>query len=257
MLKALQNELLDYLILQKENQALEYIVEHKLSAKQALNVYRHSLLGNHLGAMQEIYCVCLRLVGEAFFTFAFERFFSESKHAHYDISQFGEDFPEFLRGFPPAQSIPYLGDVAQLEWSCHLAALGERYPSFDFQALSKVSEKDQALLCFDLPPNSTLLASNYPILAIWQNNQPDAQEKIISLKEGGDYLLIWRQGLDLTIERLGEMDWFCLNHFLHRRPLSNLFYSLSNRYSLSEQACQNSFIQMLRRGWLVGFCVLQ
>lgn len=257
MLKALQHEMLDYLVLQQGHKAPELIREHGLSAQESLNVYRQSILGNHLAAMQEIFPVCLRLVGEPFFGFAFGQFFRLSTHSHYDVSRFGEDFPDFLRVFKPAQSTPYLADVAQLEWSCHLATLGPRYDSFDFEALSRVPEKIQDSLCFDLPPSSGLLTSHYPILAIWQNNQLGAQEQVISLNEGGDHLFIWRQGLDLTLERLDDVEWFCLNHMQHKRPLGQLFYSLNKKFSLTEQACQNSFVQMLQRGWLVGFSVLQ
>ncbi|HXH03055.1 MAG TPA: DUF2063 domain-containing protein, partial [Candidatus Competibacteraceae bacterium] len=52
-------------------------------------------------------------------------------------------------------------------------------------------------------PSLALLESPYPLLAIWQSNQPGAAERVIDLAEGGDRLLVCRPLLEVEIERLG------------------------------------------------------
>jgi len=37
------------------------------------------------------------------------------------LAEYGDGFADFLAGFAPAQSLPYLADVARLEWAINAA----------------------------------------------------------------------------------------------------------------------------------------
>ncbi len=63
-----------------------------------------------------------RLVGEDFFKGAASLFIgASSSHPRPVLIEYGEAFPAFLESFEPARGLPYLADVARLEWLRHAA----------------------------------------------------------------------------------------------------------------------------------------
>jgi hypothetical protein len=55
-----------------------------------------------------------------------------------------------------------------------------------------------------LHPSAALIASPFPILRIWQTNQPGYQgDDRVDLGEGGDTLLVLRTSSGIAVERIG------------------------------------------------------
>lgn len=84
-------------------------------------IYRTSLAANLTQALAGTYPVIEKLVGEPFFGAAAKVFLREYPSHHGDIHAFGEQFSAYIEHFEPACALPYLADVARLEWLAHLA----------------------------------------------------------------------------------------------------------------------------------------
>lgn len=225
---------------------------------QVLDIYKGSILGNHLAAFEEIYPVIKRLVGLEFFEYAFVQYKKKHPNNKYDISRYGDNFPKFLADFEACKDFAYLSDVAQLELMCHQACLSKKDPLQDFSLLGTLDEATLARVSFLLPSSASLLKSEYPLLEIYNANQPECLEpKEVNLDQGGDRLFIFQNNLDLKIASLSKPEFDCLMHFKNQQPLEKMLYDLSNRYNLSEQVCQDILSKMIQRGWLVGFNVLE
>ncbi len=87
------------------------------------------------------------------------------------LFQYGESFAQFIDGFAPAAPIPYLADVARLEYLRGLAyhaADAEPLPAAAFAALD-----GGRLAAFKvrLHPSVFVLASDYPVVTIWEANR--------------------------------------------------------------------------------------
>ena len=108
--------------------------------------------------------------------------------------------------YPPAASLPYLGDVAALEWAQDEANRAADYASSPQEVLADLTSMAPA----DLPearlalaPSCRLLASRHPILRIWQVNQDTyLGDERVDLDAGADRLLVRREARGVTIERL-------------------------------------------------------
>src|SRR5690606_31461226 len=100
-----------------------------------------------------------------------------SSHASYfpDLARYGADFAEFIRHYAPAQSLPYLPDVARLEWAWHKVSIAPSSPAINFQKLGECYAEHGERLVFDIPTDFSLLTSQYPIHEIWEKNQPEYQ----------------------------------------------------------------------------------
>ena len=79
----------------------------------------------------------------------------------------------FLASYPPARELGYLPDVARLEWAIDQANIAADAAPFDLSALASVAPDALGEMRFQLHPSARLIASPYPVLRIWQVNQPE------------------------------------------------------------------------------------
>ena len=81
-------------------------------------------------------------------------------------------------------------------------------PLIDLRALAAVPQATLPALRFELHPASRILRSVYPILRIWQVNQPGfSGDPVVQLYAGRDDLLVIRRAAAVDVERLspGEL----------------------------------------------------
>jgi len=183
------------------------IVGGDLDAEARIGVYRNNVLGNYRKVLSATFPVVRRLVGGAFFDAAADHFVRGHPSTRGDVNHYGGDFAVFLSGYPPARELVYLADVARLEWAIDQANIAADAPPFDLTALAGVATDALAGLRFKVHPAARLVASLFPILRIWQVNQPEATgDERVDLGEGGDTLLVSRAASGVTVERIDRGD---------------------------------------------------
>ncbi|WP_215780285.1 DNA-binding domain-containing protein [Paludibacterium sp. B53371] len=85
-------------------------------AGRAIQAYRQSVLSNLAGALQLTYPLVGRIVGEPFMQAVTRRYAQRYPSKSGDLNRYGEAFPAFLAGLEAVAGLPYLPDVARLEW---------------------------------------------------------------------------------------------------------------------------------------------
>jgi hypothetical protein len=165
-------------------------------AGRRLAIYRRAIAANRLGALRAAYPVVARLVGEGFFGEAARRFGQASPPVSADLNRYGAGFACFLSAYPPASGLPWLGDVARLEWAWHEAILAADAPGLDFEALARVPDEGQPRLRFRFHPSVSLVRTAWPVLAIWEANQP-GRDGVADREDGADDVLVWRESFDV------------------------------------------------------------
>ncbi|MFO1423313.1 MAG: DNA-binding domain-containing protein [Candidatus Competibacteraceae bacterium] len=183
-----------------------------LSGARRLQVYRNNALLSLTGALEAVYPVARRVVGDGFFQYAAAQYIARHPSRSGDLHAFGEHFPAFLESFAPAADLVYLPDVARLEWAYHRAFHAADHRPLDVAALARVPAERQGDLRFELHPATRLLESAFPILRIWRVNQDDHDgDSTVDLSEGGVKLLIVRrQNLEIEFEPLEDGEFALL-----------------------------------------------
>lgn len=172
----------------------------KLPVLRRLEIYRHNVYSNLRGALKDIYPVVLSVVGEAFFHTAADACIAVYPSRGGDLNQFGGHWAAFLASYPHAASLPYLADVARLEWAWHQAFHASDAPPFDFARLADIPADEHGKLGFLLHPTVGLVRSEYPLLRIWQVNQAHYQgEMAVDWQVGGDFLIVRRDELNNVV----------------------------------------------------------
>lgn len=113
--------------------------------------------------------------------------------------QYGGEFPDFLETFEPLQNIPYLPDLARLDWACHLAWFAEDASRLDPSRLTQIAPERIARITFIAHPAARIVASPFPIDSIKRAlaNRTDDSEKI-RVPEQGETALVTRPHADVS-----------------------------------------------------------
>lgn len=178
-----------------------------------LAVYRANARANYRNALAATYPVVKRLTGGPFFNAAVDTFVAAHPPVSGDLNVYGEHFAGFLERYTPAAQLPYLPDVARLEWAiddANRAADAPRVPDAVLAALSIVAPERVPDMRLVLDVSCRLVRSAFPILRIWRANQPDRPgDERVDLDEGGILLLVRRDADGVALESLsaGEHAW--------------------------------------------------
>src|SRR2546421_584408 len=80
-------------------------------------------------------------------------------------------FPDFLANFPPCRHLAYLPDVARLEWAMNVALHAADATPLTTETARALSAGTLESARLALHPSVTLLASPWPVDALWRANQ--------------------------------------------------------------------------------------
>lgn len=135
---------------------------------RGFDVYRNNVAVSLTEALQAAFPVVLRLVGEAFFKAAAKAYVAQQPPRSPVLLLYGEGFGDFLdNGFPPAREVPYLGDVARLEWARLYAYHAADAPVLEISRLAEIPEAALGDLRFALHPSVRLIRSRWPVVSLW------------------------------------------------------------------------------------------
>ena len=134
-------------------------------------IYRGNARANTANALGGSYPVVAKIVGDEFFSGLAREYGKRHPSVSGDLNEYGESFAEFLESFAPAREIPYLADVARMEWRAHRAHYAKDVATFDPARLASVAPELQGDLVPVLNPACSLMHSAFPLARIWEVNQ--------------------------------------------------------------------------------------
>ncbi len=255
-LPELQYRLINALFDRKQRPAAAELVKTHgaLDAAQRVGIYYNSVHGILLQYLQSLYPVCLQLLGDAFFTQASDRFVDQHPPTRPFLAEYGAGFADFLAQIPTLQTLPWLADVARLEWARQEAWHAVNQPAADFAQLATLAAEQQNDLRFQLPASAHLLDSAYAAHAVWLAHQaedhPDKQALETIAIDQPSHTLIWRQKRSLRQVALSPEH----AQFLHHIQQGTNLAGLAAEYGAQLPTLLTTAIQ---QGWLLSFAIPQ
>lgn len=173
----------------------------------AIEVYRNNYRGNLHDTLAGAYPVIEQLVGKDFFRLLTRQFIGQHFSRSGNLHHYGEGMAGFVAAFEPAQGLPYLSDVAALEWACHCAYFADDAATLDLGKLAQISPDQYPDLILHVHPACHLVRSRYPIASIWHAHQPGASSDFkIDLDIGSSNALVSRKNDVALVSELTEAD---------------------------------------------------
>ena len=241
----------------------------KRSAYDCLASYRGSVRGGLLQALQDIYPVMNKLLGEQAFEGLSRQYISKNPSRSSNIAEYSANlsdvnanlsdvnisFADFIESFTPLENYPYMADIARLEWSWHEVFNEADDTSLNLEALGLMSPEQHLKLKFRLPYASQLLRSPWPIHKIWtsnqNSNQDDGKDETVELIRGDYCLLIWRHGYEMKIDLISESEW----GFLQQLEQTDCFSHAIEQFLQSHpnENISELFSSAISQSWIVDF----
>lgn len=130
--------------------------------------YRGNLTSTWSKALAAAYPVIAQLVGEEFFTGLAREYGCAHPSDSGDLNRFGAQFESFLRGFEHVRDLPYLPDMARLEWQLHRIHYARHELALHTSDINPQTVEEQS---FTWQPSAQLFESEWAIVPLWLAHQ--------------------------------------------------------------------------------------
>jgi hypothetical protein len=194
------------------------LLEESGEPGERIAIYRNTVATNYRNALGATYRVVRQLVGAHFFNAAVDAYLRTHPSTSGDLNVYGDRFGEFLAAYPHAGDLPYLPDVARLEWAVDessRAADGSGTREAILAALAAIPAELIPAQRLVLDASCRFLTSEFPILRIWQVHQPAFEgDPAVAFGNRIDQLLVHREAGAgagaVAVERLAGGDFALL-----------------------------------------------
>ena len=212
--------------LDPEALAGEVLDDRPIPAAQRLRIYRNNTQLGLVDPLASTFPVVSQLVGEDFFLRMAGDFVRAHPPQRPELLAYGQEFPGFIGEYEAAASVPYLADVARLELAWNFAYNAPDHEPLAAQALTAFAPEELETLRLVPHPTLRFVASNWPVMAIWQAHQSeDGPDQAIGLEAGGDMLLVYRPRQETLIRKVGAGAFAFVMALSARQTLSAAFTS--------------------------------
>lgn len=184
--------------------ALLHVVQgDAIPAAARLAIHRNHVQASLSAALAATFPTVQTLVGPDFFRRLAGTFVDREMPAGPVLAEYGAALPGFLEAWAPVAGLPYLADIARLDWAMSRAAQEPDSRRLTAADLAARAAEDLPQLVLAMPPGAARLASRFPIDRIWQASQPGAGDATVDLAAGGCAVLVLPDPPGVAFVRLG------------------------------------------------------
>lgn len=164
-----------------------------LQGLRRLALYRNNVRRSLTEVLAAAFPTVEQVVGGEFFAMMGRRFLAEYPPLRPELWAWGGEFPAFLAGFPPVRQLPYLPDLARLEW-----AMTEAYFAPEADVLRPEHLRDAVTnamgLSFSRHPTARIIRSRFAIHSIWKAHRPGGDVAAVTVTQPESVLVLRQRG---------------------------------------------------------------
>lgn len=185
------------------------------------DVHRNNVTVSLIDALAAIYPAVERLTGSEFFRTMARLHVCATPPSSPLLFDYGRDFPDFIDGYPHAQGVPYLGDVARLERAWLDAYHAADAPSLALADLAALDPARLADAVLTPHPAARVVRSRHPALSIFLMNRPPVDPSARLESGAAEDALVTRPGFDVRVRLLPPGGAAFIATLMQGRPLGD------------------------------------
>ena len=169
-----------------------------------LAVHRNNVVSSLVDALADTFAVTQQLVGTEFFRALAAVFVRRHPPRSPILAHYGEGFAGFVAGFAPAAALPYLADLARLEFArlqaCHAA---DAAPITEAALAQALHDPDGlAGMRLEWHPSLRVIESPYAVVSLWAAHQTDDEPAPVPV-DVTERAIVLRDALDVLVLPVG------------------------------------------------------
>jgi hypothetical protein len=168
-----------------------------LRAAHAFEVYRNNFRVNLQEALRVTYPVTAQLVGNEFFAAMVNIFITSRPPQSPVLIEYGGELPDFINRFEPAETVPYLADVARLEAAWNDAYHAPESHCLQPSALARLDAESLAAAEVEVHASVRIVRSAFPIASIWESQRSPSPDTALSWD--AEDVLVLRPDADVLV----------------------------------------------------------
>jgi hypothetical protein len=229
-------------------------------ASAGLRTYRANAQACAERALAAAYPVLAQMLGEEAMRALARDLWRAQPPLHGDLACFGGGLAGWVAGVPAWAGMPWLADVARLEWAVHTAQGAADAPAAppDLQPLGDAAPDR---LRVEFVPGSARIVSEWPVLTLWRAHQrpvdtaPDLHAARQALAERrAEAVWVWRRGLQVELAALGMAELAFNDHLTAGLALGQALAEVLAGHP--DFSFEHWLTRALREGWLARFLPL-
>jgi hypothetical protein len=169
-----------------------------------LAVYRNNIVAGLAESLKVDFPAVCSIVGEDFFAAMARLYIFEHPPRSPVLLEYGEYFAMFIDNFGPAESLPYLGDVARIERGWLEAYHAPEAIPLPPSTLASIPSEQLLGRRFRLHPSVRWIRSKFPAFTIWATNIEGGKPIAVDVEGGGENVLVSRPATEVKIRTLSD-----------------------------------------------------
>ncbi len=156
-------------------------------------VYRNNVAHSLAEVLRDSFPTVDTLVGSDFFRQAAHEFQKQAMPVSAMVWEYGHGFAGFLDHYSEAGSLPWLGDVARLEFARWQSYHGPAEDALTPEHLQAVPPERFSDARFKLKTSLRVVRSDYPVVSIWMEHLEDSPNFSAINLDVSEYAMTYRQ----------------------------------------------------------------
>ncbi|OFZ30093.1 MAG: hypothetical protein A2622_09580 [Bdellovibrionales bacterium RIFCSPHIGHO2_01_FULL_40_29] len=245
-----QVHFLSYILGIEQNFLNEATSMNELPVRSCADIYKRGYKARLVESLGETYSATWWVLGDDDYLKLAEEFVASTPSRSFDLSDYGKEFPDFLKSSVVVSEIPFISELSRFEWVFKILFHSADVPNKE-NFLSRLSQNPEMKL--RLLPSTILWRSNFSIYEIWKQRDGDiAALNDIDL-ELPEFILCRKLEGKVRMNYLEESELRLLQQFETPRSIDEAVASYQNLYGeLTPESVQSLFSRIGVLGVLEG-----
>lgn len=223
-----------------------------VAGDERMDVYAEGYLARVMEALAEVFETIYHLMGRDAFIELSESYIHAHPSHSYNLNFIGEHMAAFIQKASASGKLPFLSDLARLEWNVAQAFHAVSEDVFNPASLETVKEDDWDRLKVVFQPSVSTVSSQWPILDIWKARHTPLKEIHIDIVDRPQNVLVYRRALEVMCQLIDTTQADLIGALINKRSLGDSCAVLAERLGVDEPPVGEWFSSWVGQGILKG-----
>ncbi len=163
-----------------------------LTREDRVGIYAEMYWLRMRDSLRTDYPFVLQVLGDEDFEVLVARHLQRQPSTHYSLGRLGVGFQETIRA--ASLGVPWLADLAELEWARAEAFVAPDAPALEFAALGALADETFTHSRLVVSPSLRLLEPTWDVLPVWRALEGGSAWRELTVTTAKSPLVVWRQG---------------------------------------------------------------